>query len=167
MKRLRVRGRLKTSHDACTSGTSRVLTVASLQRLKMDVLIPASADCDMRSVIVFDCTEHSADRNSSSAARSMATHGSAVNTSPAGVRLGGVSHPPYSPKFAPSDFHIFLHLKEIPVRSATAFSKWQKGGDECQTVVPIPDGRLLRHRIIKLVPRYDKYLNFGGEYVEK
>ena len=39
------------SHEACTSGTFRVLTVASLQRLKMEALIPAPADCEMRSVI--------------------------------------------------------------------------------------------------------------------
>jgi hypothetical protein len=35
------------------------------------------------------------------------------------------------------------------------------------TVVPIPGCRLLRHSIQKVVPRYDKYLNSGGEYVEK
>ena len=34
------------------------------------------------------------------------------------------------------------------------------------TVIPIPGGRLLRHKIQKLVLRYDKYLNFGGQYVE-
>ena len=42
-----------TSHDACTSGTSRVLTVASLQRLKMEAVIPAPSDCGLRSVIEF------------------------------------------------------------------------------------------------------------------
>ena len=41
------------SHDACTSETSRVLTVASLQRLKMEALIPAPVDCEVRSVIKF------------------------------------------------------------------------------------------------------------------
>ena len=34
------------------------------------------------------------------------------------------------------------------------------------TVVPIPSGRLLSHRIQNLVPRYEKCLNCGGEYVE-
>ena len=34
------------------------------------------------------------------------------------------------------------------------------------TVVPIPGGRLLRHRIQKSVPRCDKCLNSEGEYVE-
>ena len=36
-----------------------------------------------------------------------------------------------------------------------------------ETEMRITDGRLLRHRIQKLVPRYDKCLNSGGEYVEK
>ena len=42
-----------TSHDECTSGTARFLTVASLQLLKMEALIPAPADCEERFVIKF------------------------------------------------------------------------------------------------------------------
>ena len=42
-----------TSYDACTSGASQVLTVASLQRLKMEALILAPADCEVLSVINF------------------------------------------------------------------------------------------------------------------
>ena len=42
-----------TSHDAWTSGTYRVLTVASLQRLKVEALIPDPADCEVWSVIKF------------------------------------------------------------------------------------------------------------------
>ena len=42
-----------TSHDACTSGNFRVLTIGSLQWLKMEVLIPAPADCEVRSLIKF------------------------------------------------------------------------------------------------------------------
>ena len=42
-----------TSHDACTSKTSRILTLASLQRLNMEALIPAPADCEVWSVIKF------------------------------------------------------------------------------------------------------------------
>ena len=53
MKRLRVRDRVITSHAACTSGNSRVLAVASLQRLKTNALIPAPAGCEVRSVITF------------------------------------------------------------------------------------------------------------------
>ena len=43
-----------TSHDACTSGTFRVLTVTALKRLKMESFIPAPADCEVRSVIVLN-----------------------------------------------------------------------------------------------------------------
>ena len=56
--------RVMTSHDACTSGTSRLLTVPSLQQLKMEALIPAPTDCEVRSKFIVSC------------ARSMATHGS-------------------------------------------------------------------------------------------
>ena len=41
MKRLHVRHRVVMKHDGCTSGTSRVITVESLQRFKMEALIPA------------------------------------------------------------------------------------------------------------------------------
>ena len=53
MNRLHVCERIMTSHDACTSGTSRVPTVASLAILKMEALIPAPADCEVRSLIKF------------------------------------------------------------------------------------------------------------------
>ena len=53
MKRLRARDRVMTSHNVCTSGTYQVLTVASLQRLKVEALIPAPADCEVWSVIKF------------------------------------------------------------------------------------------------------------------
>ena len=72
----------------------------------------------------------------------MATHSSTVNTSPAGVRLGGVqSSPTLYPGPRAQCFLSFLIPQEIPVRSASAFSEWQRGGDECHTVVPIPGGR--------------------------
>ena len=53
MKRLYVHDRVMTSHDSCTSGTSRVITVASLQQLKKETLISASANCEVQSVIKF------------------------------------------------------------------------------------------------------------------
>ena len=42
-----------TSHGAGSSGIYRVLTVALLQRLKMEALIPAAIDSEVRSVIMF------------------------------------------------------------------------------------------------------------------
>ena len=53
MNRLRIRSRVMSSHDACTSGSSEVLTVASMQRLKLEALFPAPVDCQVRSVIKF------------------------------------------------------------------------------------------------------------------
>ena len=50
---MHVRDREMTLHDACTSGTSRVLTVASMQQLLMEALILAPADCEVLSVIKF------------------------------------------------------------------------------------------------------------------
>ena len=47
-------------------------------------------------------------------------------------------------------FPFFLTPQEIPIRSASAFVEWQRGGDDCHTVVPIPGGRLLRHRDTKV-----------------
>ena len=43
--------RLMTSHVACTSETSRVFTVSSLQQLKLEALIPAHADFEVRWLI--------------------------------------------------------------------------------------------------------------------
>ena len=37
--------------NTCTSGTSRVLTVESLQRLKVEALIPVPADSEVQSMI--------------------------------------------------------------------------------------------------------------------
>ena len=53
VKQVHVRDRVFKSYDACTTRTSRDLTVASLQRLKMQSLIPAVANCKVRSEIKF------------------------------------------------------------------------------------------------------------------
>ena len=53
MKQLCVHDRVMTSHDGWASGTSQVLTVASLEQLKMEALIPAPANCEVWSVIKF------------------------------------------------------------------------------------------------------------------
>ena len=45
--------RVMTTHEACTSGTSRVLTVSLFQRLKIEALILAPTDCEVHSVMKF------------------------------------------------------------------------------------------------------------------
>ena len=136
VKRLRVCDRVMASHDACTSETSRVLTVASLQRLKMEALIPEPDDCEVRSVIKFLNAQSKApiEIHRQLWARSMATHGSTVNTSPAGVQLDGVlTSSTLQAGPCAQWFPSFLTSREIPVRSASAFSKWRRGGDECHS----------------------------------
>ena len=60
MKRLQVRDRVMTLHEECTSGTTQVLTVASLQRLKTGAPIPAPANCQVRTVIKFSNAQSTA-----------------------------------------------------------------------------------------------------------
>ena len=74
--------------------------------------------------------------------------------------------PPQSPDFALSDFHLFLDFMKFLSGRRQRFQN-DRDAEMSATVVPIPGGRGLRHRIQKLIPRYDKCLNSGGEYVEK
>ena len=154
-----------TLHDACTSGTSQVFTVASLQQLKMECLIQStrwlwSAIYDK----VFECSEHSTNQNSLSAVSGLWPHGLTINTSTAGVQLEVVNHhPPYSPDLTPSDFHLLLHPKKF--LSGQSQRLKNEEGDECHSGSN-PD-RLLWHRIQKLVQRYNKCLNSRGEHVDK
>jgi histone-lysine N-methyltransferase SETMAR len=74
-------------------------------------------------------------------------------------------HPAYNPDLAPSDFHLFPKLKEFlggrRFRSdeevKDAVKEWLNG-----LAVEVYD-----EGIQKLVTRYDKCLNVGGDYVEK
>src|SRR5215469_17316576 len=76
-----------------------------------------------------------------------------------------LDHPSYSPDLAPSDYHLFLHLKKHIA------GQRHSDDDEVKTFVKqwlsnqaasfFDDG------IQKLVPRYDKCLNCNGNYVEK
>ncbi|GBL90856.1 Mariner Mos1 transposase [Araneus ventricosus] len=74
-------------------------------------------------------------------------------------------HPPYSPDLAPSDFHLFTAMKKWLGREhfaddeelKNAVTHWLKS----QAAAFYAEG------IGKLVKRYDKCLNNGGDYVEK
>ena len=115
MKRLRVRDKVMTTHDACTSRTSRVLIVASLQRLKMEALIPAPADCEVPSVIKFFNPQSIAPIEIYQLLPGLWTHTARRSTHLLQEFDWEVfnHHPPYSPDLAPSDFHIFLQLKKF------------------------------------------------------
>ena len=73
-------------------------------------------------------------------------------------------HPPYNPDLAPSDFHLFLHLKsfhagrrlhDTEVKEAVTTCFASQAASFCDVGIQ------------KLVQRYDKCLNNGGNYVEK
>jgi len=76
-----------------------------------------------------------------------------------------LDHPPYSPDLAPSDFHLFLHLKKYLA------GKRFDDDDELQEAVmtwfkqQVAD--LYYSGIQKLVPRLNKCLDSAGGYVEK
>ena len=75
-----------------------------------------------------------------------------------------MDHPPYSPDLAPSDLHLFLHLKKH-----LAGKKFEDD-DEMQEVMTWFTGQaadFYDSGIQKLVPRLDKCLDNAGDYDEK
>ncbi|GBM76793.1 hypothetical protein AVEN_59137-1 [Araneus ventricosus] len=75
------------------------------------------------------------------------------------------NHPPYSPDLAPNDFNHFFKRK--------AFLSCKRFGsdEELEKAVTTWLNELAAEEygmgILKLVNRYDKCLNVGGDYVEK
>ena len=147
---LRVRDMSNESHDTCTSGTSQILTVALLQRLKMEAFIPAPADCEIRSMIVFECTEHTADRNSSWAVPGLWSHQHISCRSSAGKCLIIIHLIARTSR--PVIYIFSCTSRNSCLLSASVFRMTERGGDECHTVVPIPGDRLLWHSVTKLDP---------------
>ena len=75
-----------------------------------------------------------------------------------------MDHRPYSPDLAPSDFHLFLHLKKFLCGKRFDDDDVK---DAVQKWLTSQAAAFYEEDIQKLVPRYDKCLNNGGEYVEK
>ena len=75
------------------------------------------------------------------------------------------NHPPYSPDLAPSDFHLFLHLKKF--LSGERFENDREAEMVVTQWFQSQAADFYDTGIQKLVPRYDKCLNSGGDYVEK
>ena len=147
-KRLRVCDRVLSTHGTCTSGTFRVLTVASLQRLKMEALVPVPTDCEVRSVIKvlnvqgiapFEIHRQLCSSHFPQISRSL-------------LQKIVTEHLLF--RWVPS----FLTRQEITVRSTSTFSEWQAEMSDTQ--------RFRSHTanfhdtgIQKLVPRYNKCFN--------
>ena len=76
-----------------------------------------------------------------------------------------MDHPPCSPDLAPSEFHLFLHLQKF-----LGFKRFDDDDDlkdAVQKWLTSQAAAFYEEGIQKLVPRRDKCLSNGGEYVEK
>ena len=139
-----------TSYDTNTSGTSPVLTVASLQRLKMEAHIPASADCDVQSVI------------KSLNAQSIALikirqlcqvyghtwlDGQHISCRSSAGRCLIIIHPIVRTSHLVISIFSYTSRNSCPV--SVSFIRMTEA-EMNATVVPISGDRLLRHRIQKL-----------------
>jgi histone-lysine N-methyltransferase SETMAR len=76
-----------------------------------------------------------------------------------------IDHLPYSPELAPSDFHVFLHLKNF--LGGRRLLEDDDVKEDVNTWFSSQAASFYDAGIQKLVPRYDKCLNKGGNYVEK
>jgi histone-lysine N-methyltransferase SETMAR len=76
-----------------------------------------------------------------------------------------MNHPPYSPDLAPSDFHLFLHLKKF--LASQSFNNDEDVKRAVQKWLSSQAAMFYDEGIQKLVSRYDKCLNNGGNYAEK
>jgi histone-lysine N-methyltransferase SETMAR len=74
-------------------------------------------------------------------------------------------HPLYSPELAPSDFHLFLHLKFF--LAGRRFHDDNEVKEAVTTCFASQAASFYHEGIQKLVQRYDKCLNNGGNYVER
>ncbi|GFT04627.1 uncharacterized protein TNCV_333941 [Trichonephila clavipes] len=75
-----------------------------------------------------------------------------------------LDYPAYSPDLGPSDYHWLMHLKKHLT------GQCHSDDDEAKTTVKqwfYQAASFFDDDIQKLVPRYDKYLNSNGNYVEK
>ena len=76
-----------------------------------------------------------------------------------------IEHHLYGPDLAPSDFHLFLHLRKF--LGGKRFDDDDDLKDAVQKWPTLQAAAFYEEGIHKLVPSYDKCLNNGGAYVEK
>jgi hypothetical protein len=73
-------------------------------------------------------------------------------------------HPPYSPDLAPSKYHLFTYPKKW-LRLQCNNNEELMGSVKMWLRSQATD--FFGTGIQKLIPRYDKYLNSGRDYIEK
>jgi len=81
------------------------------------------------------------------------------------VNVHILDHPPYSPDLAPSDFHLFLHLKKH--LAGKKFDDDDEVHKEVMTWFKGQAADFYDSGIQKLVPRLNKCLDNVSDYVEK
>jgi hypothetical protein len=74
-------------------------------------------------------------------------------------------HPPYSSDLAPSDYHLFTHLKNWS--GAQHFNSNEELMEGVKTCLNSQMADLFDTGIQELIPRYDTCLNSSGNYIEK
>ncbi|GFU99501.1 histone-lysine N-methyltransferase SETMAR [Trichonephila clavipes] len=74
-------------------------------------------------------------------------------------------HPPYCPDLAPSDFHLFLHLKSF--LAGKHFNNDKELKENVSNWLKTQAATFYEEGIEKLVPRYDTCLQNFGSYVER
>ncbi|GFV16023.1 histone-lysine N-methyltransferase SETMAR [Trichonephila clavipes] len=82
-----------------------------------------------------------------------------------GFGRGVFDHPPYSSYLAPSDFHLFLHLKSFLAGKHLNNDKELK--ENVSNWLKTQAATFYEEDIEKLVPRYDTRLQNFGSYVER
>jgi len=79
--------------------------------------------------------------------------------------LGRFRLPTHNPDLAPSDFHLFLHLKKH--LACQKFHKDDEVKNEVTVWLRVQAAEFYHMGIQKLVPRLNKCLDEGCDYVEK
>ena len=158
-----------TSQDVATSGIFRVITVASLQRLKVEAHIAAPADCGVRSVIKVFNVQSIAPIEIHRQLCQVYDHtrlaGQHISSGSSAGRCLIIIHP--IPRTRRPVISIFSYISRnscpisFSVFSMTKRQRWVSEWFQSQAADFYDTG------IQKLVPRYDKCLNSGGEYIEK
>ena len=161
---VRVRDRVRTSHDACTSGTSRVLTVASLQLLKLEALIPAPADCEIRCVIKFLNTQSISPIEIHRQLCQVYGHtwldGQYISCRSSAGRCLIIIHSVARNSQPVISIFCYTSRNSCPI-SVSVFRMTERR----RWVVPIPGGRLLRQGIQKLVPWYENIMSHFRRWI--
>jgi transposase len=76
-----------------------------------------------------------------------------------------LSHPPYSPDLAPSDFHFFPHLKRD--LKGTHLISDDEVKQAVTSLIKLRTPEFFIDGMRKLALRWEKYIERQGDYVEK